>query len=314
MNPQDGYIRFIANPKSGASSRKLLCQKFHQYLQLQGFDIQYTSTRSLQDAHDLSRDAADDPACALVVTAGGDGTVREAANGLQGSDTPLLIVPSGTENLLASECGLDERLKTLTRTFEQGYTRPLDLGRIDGHSFTCITGFGFDGEVVEHVHQQREGHIDYLDYVNPLWQTFWNYRFHSMCVEVDGETVFDGPGLIFVGNISRYAMGLQILHYADFSDGLLDICIYKCAGRLHLFKHSILTVLKRHADCKDVIYRQGKQVRVSSPDTHIKSEIDGDPGPRLPIDFSILPHAIHLMVPQHAKPAGIRTRIIRAIG
>ena len=75
------------------------------------------------------------------------------------------------------------------------------------------------------------GHIDHFDYFWPIWRTFWEYKFRPMCVEVDGEEIFDGPGLVFVGNISRYAIGLQILHYADFGDGLLDVCVYKCASQ-----------------------------------------------------------------------------------
>ena len=131
---------------------------------------------------------------------------------------------------------------------------------------------------------------------------------------VDGEEIFDGPGLVFVGNISRYAVGLQILHYADYSDGLLDICIYKCASQLHLAKHSLMTILKHHAKRGDVIYRQGKNISVSSSSTRIKTEIDGDPGPALPVQISVIQHAVNCIVPEGAKPAGIRTRIIRAIG
>jgi diacylglycerol kinase family enzyme len=120
--------------------------------------------------------------------------------------------------------------------------------------------------------------------------------------------------LVFVGNISRYAAGLQILHHADFSDGLLDVCIYKCASRVHLVKHSVETVLKQHAHCNDVVYRQGKNISVSSKAARVRTEIDGDPGPPLPVQISVIPHAVNVMVPQGAKPAGIRTRIVRAIG
>jgi diacylglycerol kinase (ATP) len=134
-----------------------------------------------------------------------------------------------------------------------------------------------------------------------------------MRVQVDNEQVFDGPGLVFVGNISRYAAGLQIFHYADYSDGLLDVCIYRCAGRLHLLKHSILTILKRHANRPDVIYRQGKNITVSSDDDSMRTEIDGDPGPPLPARISVIPRAVRCLVPEGAKPAGIRTRIIRAL-
>jgi YegS/Rv2252/BmrU family lipid kinase len=315
MKPDDGYIDYIVNPKSGASSSKLTGRRFQEYLVKKGFDVRVSLTASLDNACELATDAAVDYDCAMVVVAGGDGTVREVAHGLEGSDKPLLVVPCGTENLLANELGFDEKLKTIMRTFEAGYIRPLDLGSANGKCFTSIAGFGFDGQVVKWVSEQRKGHhIDYLDYISPIWRTFWTYKFGAMKVGVDGEEIFDGRGLVFVGNISRYAVGLQILHHADFGDGLLDVCIYKCASRVHLVKHSVMTILKQHAGSGDVIYRQGKNFTVSSESAHIETEIDGDPGPDLPMEITVIPQAVNVMVPEGAKPAGIRTRIIRALG
>jgi YegS/Rv2252/BmrU family lipid kinase len=315
MKPDDGYIDYIVNPKSGASSSKLTGRRFQEYLVKKGFDVRVSLTASLDNACELATDAAVDYDCAMVVVAGGDGTVREVAHGLEGSDKPLLIVPCGTENLLANELGFDEKLKTIMRTFEAGYIRPLDLGSANGKCFTSIAGFGFDGQVVKRVSEQRKGHhIDYLDYISPIWRTFWTYKFGAMKVGIDGEEIFSGRGLVFVGNISRYAMGLQILHHADFGDGLLDVCIYKCASRVHLVKHSVMTILKQHAGSGDVIYRQGKNFTVSSETAHIETEIDGDPGPDLPMEITVIPQAVNVMVPEGAKPAGIRTRIIRALG
>ena len=314
MKPDDGYIASIVNPKSGATGSKLIGRRFEQYLAKRGFEVRVSLTTSLENACELATDAAIDYDCAMVVVVGGDGTVREVAHGLEGSDKPLLIVPHGTENLLANELGFDEKLKTIIRTFEAEYIRPLDLGNANGKCFTSIAGFGFDGEVVKRVSEQRAGHIDHFDYFWPIWRTFWNYKFDPMKVEVDGEEIFDGRGLVFVGNISRYAVGLQVLHYADFGDGLLDVCVYKCASQLHLAKHSLMTVLKHHADTSDVIYRQGKNILVSSDTGSIMTEIDGDPGPALPVQIKVIPQAVNCIVPEGAKPAGIRTRIIRAIG
>ena len=314
MKPDDGYIAYIVNPKAGATSSKIVGRQFEEYLAKKGFEVRVSLTASLEDACELATEAAVDYDCAMVVVVGGDGTVREVAHGLEGSDKPLLIVPCGTENLLASELGFDERLKTTIRTFDAGYIRPLDLGSANGRCFTCIAGFGFDGQVIKRVSEQRKGHIDYFDYFWPLWRTFWDYKYDAIKVEIDGEEVFEGPGLVFVGNVSRYAMGLQILHHADFGDGLLDVCIYKCASRLHLLKHSLVTVLKQHAYSADVIYRQGKDITVSSQVADMKTEIDGDPGPALPMRIKVIPDAVNCIVPENARPAGIRTRIIRALG
>jgi len=313
MKPEDGYITYIVNPKSGASSRKLTSRKFGGYLVKRGYDVNFETTESLEHACKLATDAAVDYDCSMVVAVGGDGIVREVAHGLEGSDKPLLIIPAGTENLLANELGFDGRLQTTIKTFEAGYVRALDLGCVNGKCFTSIAGFGFDGQVVKAVSRQRHGHITYFDYFWPLWRTFWNYKFLPMKVEVDGEQIFNGRGLVFVGNISRYAIGLQILGKADYGDGLLDICIYDCDNKFCLMTHSVMTVLKKHTGSGSVIYRQGKHILVSSDSQDVDTEIDGDPGPSLPVEIKILPQAVNVMVRQDAKPAGISARIMRIL-
>lgn len=314
MKPQDGYIAYIVNPKAGAGSQKTVSRRFNKFLINKGFKVNTLFTSSLDDGLEFAQAVAQDSDCAMVVVVGGDGIVREVADGLRGSGKPLLIVPAGTENLLANELGFDEKFQTITQTFLDGFTRPLDLGSANGKCFTSIAGFGFDGLVVKRVSELRSGYIDHLDYLWPIWRSLWDYRFEKIKVEIDGEEIFYDRALVFVGNVSRYALGLEILHYADFGDGLLDVCIYRCASRTHLVKHSILTVLKHHSNRRDVIYRQGKNILVSSEKTGLATEIDGDPGPSLPVEINVIPHAVNVMVPKDAKPAGIRTRIARALG
>ena len=94
MKPTDGHIAYIINPKSGASSSRRACRRFQRYLVERGYEVRASRTRSLAHACELATDAAVDDDCMLVVVAGGDGTVQEVAHGLEGSDTPLLIVPS----------------------------------------------------------------------------------------------------------------------------------------------------------------------------------------------------------------------------
>jgi diacylglycerol kinase (ATP) len=314
MKPEDGYIAYIINPKSGASTgEKLPGWRFEEYLKGRGFDVRTNLTRSLDHACELASDAAIDDDCSMVVAVGGDGTIREVAHGLESSDKPLLIVPGGTENLLANELGLEKSLATLTKTFEAGFTRDFDLGNANGRCFTSIAGFGFDGEVVAEVSSNRIGHINYFDYFWPLWRTFWRYQFDSISVEVDGEQIFDGRGLVFVGNISRYALGLNILEHANYSDGLLDVCVYKCSHRTHLVKHSLMTIFQQHHGSSDVIYRQGKKILVNSTNAKLPTEVDGDPGPAVPVEITVIPKAVRVMVPEGAKPAGIRAQILRAL-
>ena len=314
IDPKTGYISYIINPKSGASSSKLVMRQFLAWLVEKGHVVKCSDTKSLEHARELAFAAAHDPNCICVVAVGGDGTMREAAHGLQGSGTPLLMIPGGTENLLASELGLDDEMGLLTRTFNEAFIRDLDLGMVNGRCFTSIAGVGFDGDIVRLVSSNRDGHIQHFDYFWPIWRTFFSARFPLMKVETDGEEIFDGPCMAFVGNISRYAMGLQILGRADYGDGMLDVCVYRCDSKPHLAKHSLMTVFKRHARGSDVVYRQARRVSICSVEHDVATEIDGDPGPGLPLDISVVPHAVKVIVPRGAKPAGMRTRIKRMLG
>jgi YegS/Rv2252/BmrU family lipid kinase len=315
MIPQDGYIQYIVNPKSGASSEKGLVSGFKDYLQSRGFDVRLVFTESLAHACELATQAAVDYQCALVCAAGGDGTLREVIHGLEGSNKPLLPLPCGTENLLANELGFDLTVEALIKAFEGGCKRPLDLGIVNGKCFTSVAGFGFDGAIIHQMHAFRTGHINHLDYFWPIWRTFWAYTFPPMRVEADGKEIFNGRGLVFVGNISRYAIGLSILKNADYGDGRLDVCIFKCSNQAQLIWHAVKTVFKAHTQGKNAVYTQAKTVRIEavSPGP-LYAQIDGDPGPNLPADIKVIPEAIHVLVPPGAKPAGIRTRLRRMIG
>ena len=314
MTESKGYICYIINPNSGASSNKRLVSGLKDYLDEKKADVRTNFTNSLTHASKLAAQAAVDYDCRMVIAAGGDGTIREVAQGLEGSDKPLLVVPSGTENLLANELGFNLKVDSLIAAYEGNCVKPLDLGCFNDKCFTSIAGFGFDGDVVRRLSNIRTGHICHMDYFWPIWRTFWEYIFPPMKVTVDGEVLFEGRGLIFVGNITRYAIGLEILKNGNISDGLLDICIFKCENQAHLLKHAAWTVVKAHLRGSDSIYKQGKDVLVESLEGTIYSEIDGDPGPALPAKITIIPQALRVLVPPGAKPAGIRTRLARMIG
>lgn len=310
MKPDSGYISLIINTKAGASSNKLVVNQFIGYLQQKGFKTKIDYTESLPHAQSLAADSAVKYDCSMVIVAGGDGTIREAVHGLEGSDKPLMLLPCGTENLLANELGCKTTLKNVISVFEAEVLRPLDLCKANNKFFTSVGGVGFDGQVVKLVDMQRKGNITHLHYFWPIWQTYWSYDFPKITVQVEDETVFSDRGIVIFGNISRYALGLPILQKADYGDGLLDVCVYRCADRKHLLKHAFMTTLKSHRKSNNVIYKQCKKIKIYA-ETSIETELDGDPGPALPLEVTIIPQAVKILVPPEGKPVGMRKRIFR---
>ena len=283
----------IVNPKSGSARSRPISQRLKADLLRMDYKISIWPSQYAGHAHELALRAKDE--ADLIAVMGGDGTVAEVANGLAHSKAPLLIVPTGTENIIATELGLSNVAQRLEELLRDGRTHPVDLGCANGRYFLAILGAGFDADVIERVHVERTGHITHMSYFWPIWRTFWEYRFPPIRVEADGELLCDGPALVFVGNMARYAVGLRILRDARFDDGLLDLCVFPCQGQAGLAFHSLTTMLKVHPERKAVVYRRCRNIEMSAKQP-VRMQIDGDPGGSLPAHIEVCPAALHLLM------------------
>jgi diacylglycerol kinase family enzyme len=243
-----------------------------------------------------------------VVIVGGDGTACEAAGGASQSGIPIAVLPTGTENLLAKHLGLQREVAQLCEVLRGGREVRTDVaemrwpGPAGGalRRFLVVAGIGFDAEVVRRLSALRRGHITHGDYFWPIWSTFWTHRYPRFRVEMDKDVLFDGPGLVFVGNIPRYAIGLPICGRAVPDDGKLDVCIYRCGRRVPLLWHAVKTLANRHMGSRNVIYGTGARVRVTA-DRPVDVQVDGDLVARIQagfaMEFTLSPHPATFLVP-----------------
>jgi len=291
---KDLPVHIIINPRSGYGGKRVMLADLRHELRAAGFDVVEYTTKAPADATDRARAIAGESAAVIVW--GGDGTVNEVANGLAGTNVPVIACPVGTENLLAKELRTPSDARGVAEVLQHGQRVSCDVGRINGRNFLLIIGIGFDGEVVRRLSAIRTGHISHLSYFWPIWRTFWEHDFPRMRVECDGQTVFDDFGLAFVGNISRYAVGLRICRDARFDDGMLDLVIFRCRQQTSLVLHAAWTLLRQHPAKGDVIYRRFRHATIRT-DTPVPSQVDGDVGPSTPLDISVQPGQLKLLVP-----------------
>ncbi len=294
MNSSDLPIHLVINPRSGYGSQKLMLNDVRAELRRQKLPVVEYVTRSAGDATRRVRQIARQ--ARAVLAWGGDGTANECANGLVGTGTPLLVAQAGTENLLAKELRIPRRPCDLVDVLLNGQPQDCDVGLINGQMFHSILGVGFDAEVVRRLSATRTGHISHLSYFWPIWRTFWEHDFPTLHVTSDGEQVFDGRGLVFVGNISRYATGLKICNQARFDDGLLDLVVFPCRQQTGLMFHAACTLLRTHPRRGEVIYRNARRIQVDT-DQPQTCELDGDVGPVTPLEISLAPQRITLLLP-----------------
>jgi diacylglycerol kinase (ATP) len=288
-------ILVIINPISGYSRSRELPGALKTRLEGEGFMVDLHRTSGPGDGGQYAH------VCArkydLVLVCGGDGTIREVADGLCGSFVPITIFTAGTENLFAKEMGIVADLNQLVQTIKWGKSICLDMGQVNERKYLLLSGVGFDAEVLLHMNKFRTGNITHLTYFWPIWRTFWEHRFPSMTVQADGEVLIENRrGLVFVTNISRYAVGLRICKNAIYNDGLLDVCIYLCDHQIPLLGHAWRTTRGKHLSHPNVIYHQARNVKVTST-MNVPFETDGDPAGFLPAEYSVIPSALNVLIP-----------------
>ncbi|MBS3821293.1 MAG: YegS/Rv2252/BmrU family lipid kinase [Planctomycetes bacterium] len=291
----DKPVYLIINPRSGYGGRKRQLANLRGELAKAGYDLVEYVTKYAGDATRYAREIAGQ--AEAVISFGGDGTVNEVANGLLGTDVPMLAAPAGTENLLAKELQIPSNPADLVKVLATGQAMRCDMGMINGRSFHSIVGVGFDAEVVRRVSAGRTGHISHLSYFWPIWRTFWEHNFPTLRVTADGRDVFQGRGLAFVGNISRYSIGLRICRDARFDDGLLDLVVFECDRQTGLILHAGWTMLRRHPLKGNCIYEEPERIHIET-DQPLTCQVDGDVGPESPLEISVAEHRITLIVPQ----------------
>ena len=142
--PTRASILLVVNPAASTYSPRLEAAVARE---LGGaFAVELVRTEEPGDAIPITRAGAGDGAFAAVAVLGGDGAVNEVANGLAGSDIPLVPLPAGRTNVLCRSLGLslDARgaAAALARAGGRLSTRRIDLGTVNGRAFTFFSGIG----------------------------------------------------------------------------------------------------------------------------------------------------------------------------
>lgn len=234
----------------------------------------------------------------LIVAAGGDGTLALVARHAS-SQTPLVPMPLGTENLLARQFGYTSDVVMVTKTILEGCDRQIDAGLANGRLFLVMATCGFDAEVVRGMHLTRRGHITRWSYCGPILRAMRRYRFPELRVEIPGEAGIESYVLCrwaMLFNLPRYAASLGIEPEACETDGWLNLAAFTRGSLVNGFRYLAGIAMGRHIEWADVIRRPVTSCRITSA-IPVAYQVDGDYAGKLPLDIAVLPGRIRLRLP-----------------
>lgn len=196
------------------------------------------------DEHDGGTEAVREAVASgthVVLAAGGDGTVRAAAEALRGTGVPLAIIPQGTGNLLARNIGLNpNQTETAVQAAFEGVDRPIDLGvativREDDteieHVFLVLAGMGLDARAIRATSSKLKKAVGWLAYIDGGLRTMVQDRPLTVHYSYDGRSpreieVFT----VMIGNCGMLPGGVLLIPDAQIDDGELDIVALRPLG------------------------------------------------------------------------------------
>lgn len=216
------------NPKAGRGRGREVAAAAQRHLRAAGWDASGVETEGPGHATELARERGGE--VDLFVIVGGDGTLREAVEGLNGARPDLGFVPMGNANVVARELRIPLDPAAAIECLTTGAPRRLDVARANGSAMLAMVGIGYDAIVTRWVHRAREsralggwyrvhadslyGAVGLVSLFDPLPRRFR--------LEVDGVACPHRYCTAVLANVETYAKGWAMAPGADPADGALD--------------------------------------------------------------------------------------------
>ncbi len=188
-------------------------------------------TQKSGDAARFARQAIAEGA-EVVGAYGGDGTVMEVAQAVQGGAIPMAILPGGTANLMSVELGIPKDLTKAAQIMvdPDSVIRHVDMGQVGEQRFMLRVGMGFAGEKVKLADRELKDKWGILAYSIAGLKALETVPVAHYRISVDGvEYQTDGKTCL-IDNAGNMGMqGMTPSKTIDISDGLLDVIIVRDA-------------------------------------------------------------------------------------
>ena len=197
---------FIINPAAGKSSGAGPAERIHSLFRGRGIRYEIALTRHKGHGLELSRNAVA-AGFSNIVAAGGDGTIREAAEPIIGKAVTLCILPYGSGNGLARNLGIPLSQEDALKGLLEWAPRKIDVGLANGRPFFCAAGVGLDAEVARAFNTRLGGRRGIFPYVYHAALTFFRYSPAAVSVSMNGRRYAFSPMVTAILNGRQYGGG-----------------------------------------------------------------------------------------------------------
>ncbi len=295
------YIQLIYNPVAGQRVFPMHLDRFVEVFQNKGYDVHIRRTKSAQDFGDFLIDR-DMTGCEALVVAGGDGSLNQVVNAMQkqGIDIPLGVIPAGTANDFAVHIGMPlNQLEAIERIAEMKIGH-VDLGKVNDAYFINVCCGGLFSNISQNIDIEMKNTLGKMAYYIKGVQQLPNFTKLKLKIVTEEETIVEDYYLFLLLNGSS-AGGFNRLGFdADISDGKMDFVGIKACHVTEIPQLFGKILMGEHLTDKNVRFFQSSKILIEcieGVEGFEASDIDGEEGPKFPLDIQVLNRQLTIIKP-----------------
>ena len=282
----------IVNPVSGAIDKADFITATEKFSHQENFNFISYETSGLDDASKI-RTLYEQYKPERIIIAGGDGTIKLAADALENEEVIFGILSAGSANGLATDLGLPKDLEeSLIVAFKNNFIF-IDTILINGNKSLHLSDLGLNALLIKNYeHSAVRGKLGYaMQAINTLIED--DELFHAI-VTVNGEQIECDARMIVIANSQKYGTGVVINPGGLMNDGFFELIILKNLDLLVLGK--IITG-NMPEDTNDVLIISSDKATIQT-NTPVNFQIDGEyHGTESKLEISVSSQKIKVAIP-----------------
>jgi diacylglycerol kinase (ATP) len=211
----------------------------------------------------------------VVIACGGDGTLNEVVNGLDGRDIPLGVVPLGTANDFARQTGIPEEANHAMDVILRCKPVRIDTASMNGRRFLNVSTGGMGAEATAETPADFKASLGPLAYaITAIRKLAGDQVRHASFASAGFE--LDVDFLAFAVGSARVTGGGTIMTPdASVTDGLLDLCVVEAMSRRDFARLSLRIKDGEHVGLPGVHYAQLPWLKVTGTQP-LSVNLDGE--------------------------------------
>lgn len=293
------FIYVVMNPVAGNAGSLDVGESLKNCFPADSYRIEIYETTGEEDLKEVTRKACEQGA-GLVIAAGGDGTVAGVVNGLIGSGVPIGLIPLGTGNGLARAMKIPlESEKAIELLVGEHNIMDLDAMQVEDKYFILNVSAGVSAKAMRNTPPETKQRFGIAAYVWTIATELSGLNPRKFNLVVDGIQMQVRATEILISNGTILTNPPDPLGPPqEFNDKVLDVYIVET----RTFGDYLRTgweLFTRPKQKKTNIHHMkvAKTIRIDTVGKPQSTQGDGEPIGETPIEVSLVPDAIKVIVP-----------------